>query len=155
MKEWSLDTDKEGFLASWKIVYTLNKLLKRVHQLFLLFFVESSGVLFFLPHEITRVKAFCFYAGFTPGNKGQLISKSAVFKSPKNQQFWIFLSLPLKRGQIKKSSVRESKKIQCFFLYDLFLEARAEILEIVSLVFWETLKAPKVHFETNWPLAAA
>ena len=106
---------------------------------------------FFLPHEITRVKAFCFYAGFTPGNKGQLISKCAVFKPPqKSINFFLKISaLVSKKRSNEKSSVRESKKNTVFFLFDLFLEDRAEILKIISLVFWETLKAPKIHFEIN------
>ena len=112
MNEWRLDTDKEGFLALWKIV-TLNELLKKMHPLFLLFFCLLLFLFaFFLPHEITRVKAFCFYAGFTPG-KGQLISKCAfrVFKPPqKNQQFFLKISaLASKKRSNQKSSVRESK----------------------------------------------
>ena len=39
-----------------------------------------------------------------------------------------------------------------FFLFDLFLEARAEILEKISLFFLENWKPPKVYFEINWPL---
>jgi hypothetical protein len=34
-----------------------------------------------------------------------------------------------------------------FFWFDLFLEARAEILEKFSLVFLEDLKTPKEQFE--------
>ena len=40
------------------------------------------------------------------------------------------------------------------FLLDFFLEARAEILEKISLVFLEDLKTPKGHFEMNWPSMA-
>ena len=36
--------------------------------------------------------------------------------------------------------------------FDLFLEARAEILEKISLIFPEDLKTPKEHFEIYWPL---
>ena len=36
-----------------------------------------------------------------------------------------------------------------------FLEARAEILKNIPLFFWEIFKAPKGHFEINWPLIAA
>ena len=35
------------------------------------------------------------------------------------------------------------------FLFDLFLEARAEILEKKSVGFWGDLKTPKGHFEIN------
>ena len=38
------------------------------------------------------------------------------------------------------------------FCLDLFLEARAEILTKISLVFLGDLKTPKGHFEINWPL---
>ena len=41
-----------------------------------------------------------------------------------------------------------------FFWFDLFLEAKAEILEKISLVFLEDLKTPKGHFKINWPLSA-
>ena len=32
------------------------------------------------------------------------------------------------------------------------LEARAEILTKIMLIFWEIWKSPKGHFEINWPL---
>ena len=38
------------------------------------------------------------------------------------------------------------------FWFNLFLEARAEILTKISLVFLVDLKTPKRHFEINWPL---
>ena len=38
------------------------------------------------------------------------------------------------------------------FLFDLFLEGRAEILEKLSMVFLEDLKTSKGHFEINRPL---
>ena len=37
-------------------------------------------------------------------------------------------------------------KVPLFFRFDLFLEARAEILEKISLV-WEEVLTPKGHFE--------
>ena len=39
--------------------------------------------------------------------------------------------------------------LRLLFWFDLFLEARAEILGKRLLGFW---KAPKGHFEINWPL---
>ena len=36
-----------------------------------------------------------------------------------------------------------------FFRFDLFLEARAEILKKISSVFLEDLMTPKGHFEIN------
>ena len=39
-----------------------------------------------------------------------------------------------------------------FFLFDLFLEARAEILEKKLWIFLGDLKTPKGHFKINWPL---
>ena len=39
-----------------------------------------------------------------------------------------------------------------FFWFDLFLEARAEILEKILLFFLEDLKTPKEHFKIIWPL---
>ena len=43
----------------------------------------------------------------------------------------------------------------CFVLelFDLIFEARAEILEEISLVFLEEALTPKGHFEMNQPLA--
>ena len=41
------------------------------------------------------------------------------------------------------------------FWFDLFLEARAEILTKISLVLLVDLKTPKGDFEINWPLAWA
>ena len=38
------------------------------------------------------------------------------------------------------------------FWFYLFLKARAEILEKISLFFLVELKIPKGHFEINWPL---
>ena len=38
------------------------------------------------------------------------------------------------------------------FWFDLFIEARAEILTKISMVFLVNLKAPKGHFEMNLPL---
>ena len=38
------------------------------------------------------------------------------------------------------------------FLFDLFLEAKAEILEKISLFFLEDLETTKGHFKINWPL---
>ena len=38
------------------------------------------------------------------------------------------------------------------FWFYFFLEARAEILEKILLVFFEDLKTPKGHFKINWPL---
>ena len=38
-----------------------------------------------------------------------------------------------------------------FFLFVLILEARAEILEKISLVFWKKFFESKRHFEINWP----
>ena len=76
--------------------------------------------------------------------------------SSKNQQFFLKISvLASKKRSNQKSSVRESKKpppisgTKYFFLFDLFLEARTEILKIISLVFLGDLKAPKGHFEIN------
>ena len=40
-----------------------------------------------------------------------------------------------------------------FFLFDLFLEARSEILEKNFDVFLGDLKTPKGHSEINWPLS--
>ena len=37
------------------------------------------------------------------------------------------------------------------FLFDLFLEARAEILEKISLIVLEDLNTPKGHFKINKP----
>ena len=39
-----------------------------------------------------------------------------------------------------------------FFWFDLFLEARAEILTKILLVFLGDLKTPKAHFEIKLPL---
>ena len=59
----------------------------------------------------------------------------------------------------KKRSNQKNKLIGGFyfdyytaFLFDLFLEAREEILEKNLLGFLEDLKTPKWHFEINWPL---
>ena len=38
------------------------------------------------------------------------------------------------------------------FLFDLLLEARAEILTNISLVFLGDMKTQKWHFEINWPV---
>ena len=38
------------------------------------------------------------------------------------------------------------------FWFDLFLEARAEILEKKFIDFLEDLKTPKGHIEIKWPL---
>ena len=38
------------------------------------------------------------------------------------------------------------------FWFDLFSEARAEILEIISWLFLGDLKTPKGHFKITWPL---
>ena len=40
-----------------------------------------------------------------------------------------------------------------FFWFDLFLEARVEIME-KNVGFVEDFKTPKGHFKINWPLAA-
>ena len=37
-------------------------------------------------------------------------------------------------------------------ILDLFLEARAEIIEKISLVFLEDLKTPKGHFKITRPI---
>ena len=47
--------------------------------------------------------------------------------------------------------------LRLLFWFDLFLEARVEILTKFLLVFWSIwsgshLKTPKGHFEINWPL---
>ena len=77
--------------------------------------------------------------------KGQLISKCpfGVFKSPKKTTTSSsrISALASKKRSNQKSSLRKSKQnppisgIKCLFLFDLFLEARAEILEKISLVF--------------------
>ena len=41
--------------------------------------------------------------------------------------------------------------IRDFFWFDLFLEARAEILKKIVGFLVETM-TPKEHFEINWPL---
>ena len=79
-------------------------------------------------------------------HKGQLISKGLFkgFICTKNKRKYFCISaLAYKKSSNQKSSVRESKLnspisgIKCpyFFLFNLFLEARAEILEKM-LVFW-------------------
>ena len=49
----------------------------------------------------------------------------------------------------KKTS---NQKVPLFFWFDLFLEARAEILWKNFVGFLGDLKTPKVHFKINWPL---
>ena len=77
--------------------------------------------------------------------KGQLILKCpfGVFKSTKKTMkfFPAFLPLPLKRGQIKKIRALYTTNwwfyfdyLTLLFWFDLFLEARAEILTKTSLV---------------------
>ena len=42
--------------------------------------------------------------------------------------------------------------LRYFFWFDLFLEARAEILEKNLLVFWKILRHKMDNFEIDWPL---
>ena len=71
--------------------------------------------------------------------------------SQKNNKFFPgFLPYPLKRGQIKKISALYTANWRILFWlsyttfwFDLFLEARAEILEKISLVFWEIWRHQK------------
>ena len=72
-------------------------------------------------------------------------------------KIWLFWLL--KRGQIKKLGhfillIRGFFYfLKLLFLFDLFLEARAEILEKISFfLFLGDLKTPKGHFGINWPL---
>ena len=95
--------------------------------------------------------------------KGQLILKCpfGVFKSPKKPtKFFSRISAlaSKKRSNQKKGALNTTNWRILFwlsyttFLIYLFLEARAEILEKVLLVFWVIWKAPKGHFEINLPL---
>ena len=81
-------------------------------------------------------------------NKVRLISKCpfGVFKSSKknNEMVSSISALVSKKWWNQKSSVRGSKLnppssgIKCpLFLFDLFLEARAEILEKIHWIFWK------------------
>jgi hypothetical protein len=61
-----------------------------------------------------------------------------------------FLPKPLKRGQIKKIRALYTViggfyfyYLKLLFWFDLFLEARAEILEKIPLVFWEIWRHQK------------
>ena len=96
--------------------------------------------------------------------QGQVISKCpfGVFKSSKKPK--------KKNSRISAlvSKMRSNKKIRelytaiiggfyfgsptLLFWFDLFLEARAEILEKI-VGFLGDLKSPKGHFEINWPLS--
>ena len=88
------------------------------------------------------------------GIKGQLISKYpfGVFKSPEKPTKFFpgFLPSPLKRGQTKKKGqfipLIEGfyfDSLTLLFWFDLFSEARAEILEKNLLVFWKTWRHQK------------
>ena len=48
-----------------------------------------------------------------------------------------------------RAKVKVSSSLTLFFLFDLFLEAWAEILEKISLVFLGDLKTTKGNFEMN------
>ena len=64
----------------------------------------------------------------------------------------LFPSLYKKRLNQKKNAlyfVFNYLNIVLFFLFCLFLEARAEILTKILLLFLVDLKAPKGHFEIN------
>ena len=61
-------------------------------------------------------------------------------------QWWNFADM----SQLSK----KISKMKIIFWFDLFLEARAEILEKKIVVFWGDLKTPKGHFEINWHLRA-
>ena len=104
--------------------------------------------------------------------KGQLISKCpyAVFKFSKKpvKYFSRISALASKEKSNQKRCVIESKKkssdqwhkVPLFFWFDLFSEARAEMLENISLTwkhlvgFLKDLKTPKGHFEINWSFRA-
>ena len=45
-----------------------------------------------------------------------------------------------------------SKSFHCFFLFDLFLEARAEMVTKFRVCFFVRLNTPKINFENNCPL---
>ena len=84
MNEWRLDTGKEGFLALWNFFMNFKQAFKKDASTFSVVFCwKFRFAFFFSPTRSQELKAFCFYAGFTPGNKGHLIPKCAVFKLPK------------------------------------------------------------------------
>jgi hypothetical protein len=56
-----------------------------------------------------------------------------------------FLPLPLKRGQIKR--IRALYTSNWMIYFDLFLEARAQILKKIGSLGY--LKTPKGYFEIN------
>ena len=77
-----------------------------------------------------------------------------------NWKIWRIFAIASKKRPIKKVKALShlKKKIYMkywyFFWLDLVLEARAEILKKI-IGFLEDLKAPKGHFEINWPLVFA
>ena len=73
-----------------------------------------------------------------------------------NEIFLRIFALASNKRSNQKSCVRESKqnppisgKVLLFFLFDLILKARSEILEKVFVNFLEEVLTPKGHFEIN------
>ena len=72
---------------------------------------------------------------------------------PKNERKYFCISALASKIENKKNKGTLYHSLEDF-LFDLFLEARAEILEKISLML-EDLKTPKEHFEINCPLQSA
>ena len=81
----------------------------------------------------------------------QLISKGLLKFSfaPKNgQKYFCISALAYKKGSNQKCSVREWYKVHLFFLFDLFLEARAEIQKYFRSFFGANEK--RVHSKLTY-----
>ena len=92
------------------------------------------------------------------GIKGQKISEAIFFfgfnLSKNQQQKNIFSALASKMGQIKiKAIFMYQIAPNLFFFIWPISEARAETMTIISLGFFEELKARKNTSEISWPLA--
>ena len=85
--------------------------------------------------------------------KGQLISKCLfgvfVWTKKNNELFSMISALASKKWLNQKLYYTNCVK----FWFDLFLEARAEILKEKFVGFLVEMIAPKRHFEINWPLS--
>ena len=82
-----------------------------------------------------------------------------VFKSMKknNEIFARIFTQVSKKSLTQKSKdifffLIISKSFHCFFLFDLFLEARAEMVTKFRVCFFVRLNTPKINFENNCPL---